>query len=169
MLNKLNKINKIMTMLNKSKTINKIISNDIITEENTPIIFDMFHTICIKHTNTNQEHQMTFEELLNISDYENGIESTKDVKKALQLINPFFAFYGFMAREDEYEISLYNDRITIYKPSDDFIQKRNARINWYALGSQEIKDAELFFKVGLETVYIANALQEQWNKQNKSV
>ncbi len=145
-------------MLNK---LNKIISNDIITKENTPIIFGMFHTICIKHTNTNQEHQMTLDELLNISDYKNGIESTKDVKKALLSINPSFSFYGFGATEDEYEISLYNDRITIYKPVDDFIQKRNVRINWYALGSQEIKDAELFFTVGLEAVYIANALQGQ--------
>ena len=156
-----NKINKIITMFNKSKRINKIISNDIITKENTPITFEMFQTIHIRDKNIYSDLQMTFEDLLNISNYAKGITSVSDIKAVLLSINPSFSFYGFGATEDEYEISLYNDRITIYKPVDDFIQKRNVKINWYALGSQEIKDAELFFKVGLEAVYIANALQGQ--------
>jgi hypothetical protein len=164
-----NKINKLITMFNKSKTINKLISNDIITKENTPITFEMFHNIIIRDENTHQDSQMTFDDLLNISNYEKEITSVSDIRAVLLSTKPSFSFYGFGATEDEYEISLYNDRITIYKPIDDFIQKRNVRINWYALGSQEIKDAEFFFKVGLEAVYISNALQEQWNKQNKSV
>lgn len=153
-------------MLNK---LNKIISNDIITKENTPITFEMFHTMYVHNYKTKQYFQMSFKDLFNNSKLEKGVNNIDDLEAALKSINTDFSFCQFMAKEYNDEVSIYKDRITIFKPETSMLQQRNAKINWCALGSQEIKDAELFFKVGLEAVYISNALQEQWNKQNKSV
>ena len=86
-----NKINKIITMFNKSKRINKIISNDIITKENTPITFEMFQTIHIRDKYTYLDLQMPFEDLLNISNYAKGITSVSDIKAVLLSINPSFS------------------------------------------------------------------------------
>ena len=140
--------------------LNKIISKDIITKKNTPLIFEMFHTIRIYNSTTKQYIQVYKLE------YETDIKSIDEIEKELKTYNSDLSFCGFMAREYDDEISISNDHITIYKPVNDVLQKGNAKINWCALGEQEITDAELFFKVGLEAVYIANALQDQWNKQH---
>jgi hypothetical protein len=145
--------------------LNKIISKDIITKENTPLIFKMFQTFQVHNDKTKKYSQLTFEDIFN-SNYEKAVNTIDDLDAALKSINTNFSFCQFMAKEYDSEISIYKDRISIYKPVDNLIQKRNVRINWFALGEQEITDAELFFKVGLEAVYIANALQDQWNKQH---
>ena len=149
--------------------LNKIISNDIITKENTPITFKMFHTMYVHNYKTKQYFQVSFEDLFNNCKLERCVNNIDDLEAALKSINTDFSFYQFMAKEYNDEVSIYKDRITIFKPETSMLQQRNAKINWCALGSQEIKDAEFFFTVGLEAVYISNALQEQWNKQNKSV
>lgn len=145
--------------------LNKIISKDIITKKNTPLIFKMFHTFQVHNDKTKKYSQLTFEDIFN-SNYEKAVNNIDDLDAALKSINTDFSFCYFMAKEYNDEVSISNDHITIYKPVNDVLQKRNAKINWCALGEQEITDAELFFKVGLESVYIANALQDQWNKQH---
>ncbi len=139
------------------------IMSECITHETTPLIYAMFHTFDVRVGKNHVEVTPDMmETLLALNDTLAIPESHLSVEAVISEMFPKAKYYGCLARESDNSINLWNDRITIYKPSRSFNRLELSRINWAAIGATELAETERFAKIMLEATYIASELDKKF-------
>lgn len=139
-----------------------LIMTDCITPKTTPIIYALFHTYDVRVNRTRVEiSPVMMETLLALNGIQGIPESHEAVDDVITKMIPNAQYWGCLARESENSISLWNDRITIYKPGHAFNKYEPARINWAAIGATDPNEAERFAMIMIEAAYIANELNKK--------
>ncbi len=140
-----------------------LIMTDCITPKTTPIIYALFqtHDVRVGKNRVELSPEM-MQTLLTLNGIQAIPESHDAVDEVITKMIPNAKYWGCLARESDHSISLWNDRITIYKPDRAFNGMELARINWAAIGATEPEEAERFAMIMIEAAYIAKELNKKF-------